>query len=89
MLVVGDENISVVALRLFGGGPPNTGKTETWNGTNWTEENDMSSVRGQGAGAGTTTAAVAFGGEGPGGTSAATEEWNGAGAGVTRTFTDS
>ena len=82
----GASNTSSIA---FGGGPPNTGKTETWNGTNWTEENDMSSVRGQGAGAGTTTAAVVFGGEGPGGSSDATEEWNGAGAGVTRTFTDS
>ena len=36
--------------------------TETWNGTNWTEVNEFNTARGWLAGAGTNTAALAFGG---------------------------
>jgi hypothetical protein len=39
------------------------------------------------AGAGTQTAALAFGGEGGTGNTAATEEWTGAGAPLTKTIT--
>jgi len=60
-----------------GGESPTTGKTESWNGTNWTELNDMNSARRSLAGAGTNTATLVFGGN----TTtivALTEEWNGA-----------
>jgi len=70
----------------------NVGKTETWNGTNWTEEADLSGpvYYQQQSGAGTSTAALSFGGEGPANQQrSGTEEWTGAGASVTRTFTDS
>jgi len=73
----------------FGGydGSAATGKTELWNGSNWTETTDMATARYEGGGAGATNSlAIAMGG--PPGTSA-TEEWTGAGTGVTRTFTDS
>jgi hypothetical protein len=76
----------------FGGetGPGVTANTELWNGTNWTEVNNLSAVRRQIAGTTGTgsSSALAFGGETPG-ISAVTDEWTGAGAGVTRTFTDS
>jgi hypothetical protein len=44
--------------------PPVTGATETWNGTAWTEVNDLNIARNL-AGAGTNTAALAFGGNIP------------------------
>ena len=59
-----------------GGESPTTGKTESWNGTNWTELNDMNSARRSLAGAGTNIATLVFGGN----TTtvvALTEEWNG------------
>jgi hypothetical protein len=67
-----------------------TGATEEYDGTSWTsnptslwqqQETDL-------AGAGTQTAALAFGGR-SGGTTAATEEWTGAGAPLTVTITAS
>ena len=70
----------------------NVGKTETWNGTNWTEEADLSGpvYYQQQTGAGTASSAISFGGEGSSNQMrTATEEWTGAGAPVTRTFTDS
>ena len=62
----------------FGGQPPNTGATESYNGTNWTEVNDMSARNGMGS-TGTQTSAIAFAGEAPavGGVSNFTELWNG------------
>ena len=66
------------AALAFGGfnGNPAGYLTETWNGTNWTEVNDMSTKRTVTAGgAGTNTAALAFGGGIP--TTANTETWNG------------
>lgn len=76
----------------FGGTPPVTGVTEEWNGTTWSETTDMSSSRRNLAGSmGTeTTTALAFGGIGPTpGALTTTEEWTGAGATVTKTFTTS
>jgi len=55
-------------------------QTETWNGTNWTEVNDLGTARYGGGSAGATnTAALNFGGIGPSGTTrvALTELWNG------------
>jgi hypothetical protein len=58
----------------FGGiTPPYTTKTEFWNGTSWTEVNDLSTAKGYAAGTGTSTSAFSFGGE-PGSLST-TEEW--------------
>ena len=62
---------------VFGGEtPPATGNTEEWNGTSWTELANLSSARQLLAGSryGTTTNALAFGGQ-PG-TGLVTEEWN-------------
>ena len=80
---------------VFGGlKPPGTwyGVTESWNGSNWTETSDMNTAREiTGQAAGSTTAALACGGiTGPPGTYVTTvEEFTGAGASITRTFTDS
>src|SRR6056300_382310 len=52
------------------------GRTETYNGANWTEVNDMNNGRQELGGAGNVdTAALAFGGNPP--TSNETESWNG------------
>ena len=69
---------------VFGGteDPPAVNNTETWNGTNWTEVNNLNSAR-QSLGAsgpgGTNTAALAFGGtQGPQPSRVAVAElWNG------------
>ena len=56
------------------------GQTESWNGTNWTELNDLNTNRYQLAGSNdSNTATLAFGGEGspPSVGGALTEEWNG------------
>ena len=50
--------------------------TESYNGTSWTEVNDLGTARRLLASAGTETAGLAFGGFGPGNISA-TESWNG------------
>jgi len=47
----------------------------------------MSTARYSLGGAGTQTAGLAFGGEDPVGNTAATEEWTGPGAAVTKTVT--
>ena len=38
------------------------GNTESWNGTSWTELNDLNTARDRPGGAGTQTKALAFGG---------------------------
>ncbi len=72
---------------VFGGNfPPSaeTTRTETWNGTNWTETSDLSTAREKLAGAGAyNTSALAFGGD-PGPT--LTEEWTDPGI-ITKTLT--
>jgi hypothetical protein len=56
--------------------PPISALTEEWNGTSWTELNDLNTARyGLGAG-GTTSAGLAFGGNPGAGIIAATEEWS-------------
>ena len=60
---------------IFGGlatGPATTGATESWNGTSWTNENDLSTVRFAFGGAGTQGEALAMG-------PASAEEWIGNG----------
>ena len=65
-----------------------TANTEEWNGSSWTEVADLSNSRYSLGGAGTSTSGIVFGGDAPGRV-ADTEEWNGAGAVITRTFTTS
>ena len=63
---------------MYGGAPSNKTDTESWNGTNWTELNNLNTGREGLNGAGTnSTAALAYGAHPPvsGGI---TEEWNGA-----------
>jgi hypothetical protein len=55
----------------------NLALTETWNGTSWTEVNDLNTARYFISGAGSdNTNAIATGGEAPAFTNAA-ETWNG------------
>ena len=63
--------------------------TELWNGSAWTETTDMATARSAAGSSGTATAALYSGGQNPAGKLTTTEEWTGAGAGQTRTFTDS
>ena len=66
----------------FSGGPPVQAITELWNGSSWTEVNDLNTARRAGAGAGASgTAALAFGGNlsapSPNAATEITETWNG------------
>ena len=68
----------VPAALGYGGAAPAKANTESWNGTNWTEVNDLNTARSILGGAGTeNTTALAFGGEGPPARKANTEDWNG------------
>ena len=66
------------AALAFGGSPPPAPSakavTESYNGTSWTEVNDLNSKRAYVTGAGTYTSAIASGGDQYSGTS---ESWNG------------
>ena len=60
------------------GSPGRTSNAELWNGTNWTEVNNLNTTRRALAGLGTSTSALAVGGdESPSARSAKNEEWNG------------
>ena len=75
------------AALAFGGSPPITGATEEYNGTSWTTSPvSMNTARASLAGCGTQAAGLAFGGYITAVT-AATEEWTGPGAAVTKTIT--
>ena len=71
---------SVTAGIIAGGYPPTSGGTvtESWNGASWTEVADLNTGRSEFAGAGTTTAGLAFGGQtgSPNVRTAGTEEWD-------------
>ena len=64
---------------MGGNTPSKTGKTETWNGSTWTEVSDLNTARARLGGAGTSsTSSLVFGGEtAPGAVSALSESWNG------------
>jgi hypothetical protein len=72
----GSAGTSTAAL-AFAGSPPTTAKTEEYDGTNWSEQNDMSTARLDIGGLGTQTAALGFGGTGSPFASNATEEYDG------------
>ena len=76
----GSSNTSVLAF----GGITTSAATQSWNGTNWTNENDLNTGRTALGGAGIATSALGFGGDTPPNTTA-TEEWNGDGI-VTETI---
>ena len=64
---------------VFGGyTAPSTyhAQTESWNGSSWTEVNDLNTGRRETGAGGTYTSALCFGGAEPT-TSAKTEDWNG------------
>ena len=72
---------SQTAALAFGGqqqasAPTTENETETYNGTSWTEVNDMNTARARLGGSGTQTAALGFGGQTPSLT-AVTESWDG------------
>ena len=53
-------------------------RTESWNGSSWTEVNDLNSSRAGLGGKGSSTATLVFGGSPPTPSyNAATEDWNG------------
>jgi hypothetical protein len=63
---------------VFGGKtPPTTGATELFNGTNWTEVNDLNTARTILGGTGIATSSLAFGGNPVPNAPGATELWNG------------
>ena len=84
---VGSAGIYTSALAAGGNTGSPSNKTESWNGTNWTEDGDLNTARYNLEGGGTTSSAVMAGGD-TGSITGASEEWTGAGP-VTRTFTDS
>jgi len=89
---LGGAGATYNASMAFGGQPGvggSSAKTEIFTGTNWAEDGDLNSARVAIRGSGTTTSALAFGGEGPPPARPFTEEWNGAGAPQTKTFTAS
>ena len=64
-----DAGVTVSAALNFGGqgNPPSplhpvSGETDSYNGTSWTEVAELNTARGLLAGAGTQTAALAYGG---------------------------
>ena len=71
--------VSTAAIGFGGFNPGQQGeaKTESWNGTNWTEVNDLNVGRNDMGGCGTQTDALGFGGVTPAGQFANTEEWSG------------
>jgi hypothetical protein len=69
--------VSLSAALSFGGSiPPYSATTELYNGTAWTEVNDLNLARGELGGSGTSTAAIAAGGANSGQKNE-TELWNG------------
>ncbi len=78
--LMGQAAGSKTAALVWGGKqapPASIAKTESYNGSSWTEVNDLNTARQFSGGAGTQTAALAFGNNPPAPTIAFTESWNG------------
>jgi hypothetical protein len=75
----GSKGSQTSGIAVGGNVPPGTGKTELFNGSSWTEVNDLGTARrGQGTCAVVNTAAIAFGGEqSPSAWYTLNESWNG------------
>ena len=71
------EGATQNAAFYAGGTTPYRANSEEYNGTSWSEGNDLNTARAQMAGAGSQTAGLAFSGYNPGGTLAISEEYNG------------
>jgi hypothetical protein len=73
----GGAGIKTAAIG-FGGQNPKTANTELYNGTSWTEVNNLSAAKSYVGSAGTQTAALCIGGDkGPGGGTNEVEQWDG------------
>jgi len=85
------SGLQTSALAFGGNVPPRTTVTEEWNGSTWSEQNDLSLARYDltAVQQGGTANNLAIGGNAAPGQTAQTEEWTGAGAPLTVTFTDS
>ena len=72
------SDLGTATATLVAGGeiPALTANTETWNGSSWTEVNDLNTARSSHGGAGIYTAALMFGGSSPPQVKI-TESWNG------------
>jgi len=70
----GLNNTSAIAFNGYTGGAYKT-LTEFWNGSSWTELNDMSVARALGASSGSSSSAIAMGGQGTSIDNTTTEEW--------------
>ena len=57
---MGGAGIQTAGLAFGGQVPGNTGVTEEYDGTSWSEQNDLNTARGYLAGCGTQTAALSF-----------------------------
>ena len=63
---------------IFGGNPPSvTAATESYNGSSWTEVNDLNQSRTNNAGFGSYTAAICSGGSNPSDSRSNVESWDG------------
>ena len=76
------SGVSNTAALAIGGLQPSPavihGFTESWNGSAWTELNDLNQARDSLSGSGTYTSAIAAGGDNPYNTAlSVTESWNG------------
>ena len=71
----GSAAASNTAAVVFGGYPPIRDETELYNGSSWTEVNDMNQANSFVVGTGTSTAAIGFGGTEDPPVTGATEEW--------------
>ena len=75
---MGSGSCGVQTAAMCMGGEQDPGaiaNVEQWNGSSWTEVADISVLRTQTAGGGTTAAAFITAGSGPGSVTA-TEDWN-------------
>ena len=70
--------VSTSALAFGGQSSSQIAKNEAWNGSAWTEVNDLNTARHQLGHSGTSTLALAFGGAPIPAAAGKTEDWNGA-----------
>jgi len=75
---IGGVGTQTAAICIGGNTPPETGNTETYDGSSWTEVNDLNTARRLVQGMGTVyTSAFAVGGYAPPGYQTIVESWNG------------
>ena len=73
--VQGTPSAALVFMGYSSPGPSD--RTESFDGSTWTEVNNLNTARANGSGSGTQTAALAIGGSDPTGELANVESWNG------------